>query len=123
MYIALVHMRKSLESRVLAFMFYHYIFFTFVLLLIQTTTSQRDNGGSAKHHIIYYFVSMQYCKRLLFYTKNITLHKVQMHAGSIIMLLYGFASVREIIHSLKLVAIFPYRRTNHTVKLTYCTFA
>ena len=43
----------------------------------------------------------------MFYIKYLTMHKVYMHAGAIRPLLYGCASVREIIHSLKLVDYLP----------------
>ena len=50
------------------------------------------------------------------------MRKVQMHVGAISKLLFGFASVRAIIHSLKLMEGFwiisPYRRTNHTITYT-----
>ena len=39
----------------------------------------------------------------MFYIKYFTMHKVQLHAGAIRHLLYGYAYVPEIIHSLKLV--------------------
>ena len=39
----------------------------------------------------------------MFYIKNLTMHKVHMHAGAIRQLLYGCAYVREIINTLKLV--------------------
>ena len=44
------------------------------------------------------------------------MHKMQMHAGAISKLLYGFASVREIIHLLKLADYLPVR----THKLSAC---
>ena len=43
----------------------------------------------------------------IFYIKYLTFHKVHMHAGAIRQLLHGCAYVREIIHSLKLVAYPP----------------
>ena len=39
----------------------------------------------------------------MFYIKYLTMHKVHMHAGAIMQLLYVCAYAREIIHSLKLV--------------------
>ena len=39
----------------------------------------------------------------MFYIQYLSMHKVHMHAGTIMQLLYGCAYVREIIHSLKLV--------------------
>ena len=43
---------------------------------------------------------------------------VKMHAGAISKLLYDFASVRAIIHSLKVLDYLPYRRTHHTLTST-----
>ena len=39
----------------------------------------------------------------MFNVKYLAMYKVQMHGGAIRKLLYGFASVRKIIHSLRLV--------------------
>ena len=39
--------------------------------------------------------------------KYLKMYKVQMHVGTISMSLYGFASVRDLIHSLKLVDYLP----------------
>ena len=47
----------------------------------------------------------------MFYIKYLTMHKVHMHAGAIRQLLFGCASVLEI--------ILPYIRTNHTIIYTY----
>ena len=51
----------------------------------------------------------------MFYITYFTIYNVQMHDGAISKLLYDFASVRLIIHSL----IFPHSGTNHTITYTY----
>ena len=54
----------------------------------------------------------------MFYIKYLTMHKVHMHADAIRQLFYGFAYVRDIIHSLKLVGL-PSRTYAQTIhKLT-----
>ena len=44
---------------------------------------------------------------LMFNVKYLAMHKVKMHAGTASKLLYGFASLRAIIHSLNLVGYLP----------------
>ena len=39
----------------------------------------------------------------MFYIKYLAMHKVELHAGAIIKLLYGFSPIRAIINSLKVV--------------------
>ena len=43
----------------------------------------------------------------MFNVKYLAMHNVQMHAGAISKLLYGFASIGRIIHSLKFVDYLP----------------
>ena len=47
----------------------------------------------------------------MFYINYPTMYKVHMHAGTIRKLLYGYAYVREIIHSLKLLVEYLPLRT------------
>ena len=47
----------------------------------------------------------------MFYIKYLTMHKEHMHVGALRQLLYGYAYVREIIHSLKLV-YYPFVHTH-----------
>ena len=70
-----------------------------------------------KVNILIYFIAplndIQMC-----YIKYLTMDKMHMHAGAIRELLYGYAYVREIIHSLKLVDYLPVHTHNHTITYT-----